>query len=255
MCSSMIGYCHYIEQTSIAIGFPQSDVEQITEARSRIEQRLNEFGKSCTSTIDTTEFTQKKLFETPRTPVKKMKDQNDEYGNDQMVPDKNAEIGGIALQRQLKLYPRLQRKFEEVYAADETLKSRPELRSCYTEDWVDLVNFRVCDAAKPEESYDDEGSPITHIYSYNKVMSAEDRAGIAKILNKTNYRIMAWYFNPVETERSGLRDFLCLGRMPMHSTGGERFTVYVYFRTFRYVKGIEKAWDKYDEEEDEAENS
>ena len=142
-------------------------------------------------------------------------------------------------------------------AADDTLKSRPELLSHYTEDWIDLVNFRICDAAKPDESYaDEDGNSITHIYSYNKVMSAEDRAGIAKILNKTNYRILAWYFNPLETERSGLRDFLCLGRMPMHSTGGERFTVYVYFRTYRYVNGIEKAWDQYDEEEeDEAECS
>ena len=100
---------------------------------------------------------------------------------------------------------------------------------------------------------DDSERCFTHIYSYNKVMSAEDRAGIAKILNKTNYRILAWYFNPTETERSGLRDFLCLGRMPMHSTGGERFTVYVYFRTFNYFNGIEQAWDKYDEEEDEEE--
>jgi len=79
-------------------------------------------------------------------------------------------------------------------------------------------------------------------------MSVEDRAGIAKILNKTNYRVLAWYFNPYDTERCGLRDFLCLGRMPMQSTGGERFTVYVYFRTFKYTKGIEAAWDKYDEE-------
>ena len=42
----------------------------------------------------------------------------------------------------------------------------------------------MCDAAKPDQSYvDDDGKDITHIYSYNKVMSEEDRAGIAKILN------------------------------------------------------------------------
>ena len=55
----------------------------------------------------------------------------------------------------------------------------------------------------------------------------------------------------VQTGRSGLRDFMCLGRMPMHSTGGERFTVYVYFRTFRYFNGIEKAWEQYDDEDEE----
>ena len=143
----------------------------------------------------------------------------------------------MAKRRLLKLYPRLQKKFEDVRAADDSLRSRPQVRTFYSDDWIDLVNFRVCDAAKPDESYvDDDERCITHIYSYNKVMSVEDRAGIAKILNKTNYRILAWYFNPTETERSGLRDFLCLGRMPMHSTGGERFTVYVYFRTFRYFE-------------------
>lgn len=146
------------------------------------------------------------------------------------------------------------KKIDNMRAANESLRGRPDLKTFYTDEWIDLVNFRVCDAAKPEESYtDDNKRCITHIYSYNKVMSVEDRAGIAKILNKTNYRILAWYFNPAETERSGLRDFQCLGRMPMHSTGGERFTVYVYFRTFRYFNGIEKAWELYDEEEEEDE--
>ena len=122
---------------------------------------------------------------------------------------------GISLKRELKLYSKMQRKFD-IEAADESLRSRPELKSHYSDDWVDLVNFRVCDAAKPEEKYiDDDGKEITHIYSYNKVMSAEDRAGISKILNRTNYKVLAWYFNPIETERSGLRDFLCLGKMPM----------------------------------------
>ena len=79
-------------------------------------------------------------------------------------------------------------------------------------------------------------------------MSEEDRAGIAKILNQTNYRVLAWYFNPRDTEKSGLRDFICLGRMQMQSTGNERFTVYVYFRTQAYKQGIEVAWDQYDEE-------
>ena len=143
-------------------------------------------------------------------------------------------------------------KIDSMRAANDSLRGRPNLKTFYNDEWIDLVNFRVCDAAKPEESYtDDNKRCITHVYSYNKVMSVEDRAGISKILNKTNYRILAWYFNPTETERSGLRDFQCLGRMPMHSTGGERFTVYVYFRTFKYFQGIEKAWEQYDEEDEE----
>jgi len=86
-------------------------------------------------------------------------------------------------------------------------------------------------------------------------MSPEDREGIAKILNQTNYKVLAWYFNPHETEKCGLRDFFCLGRMPMQSTGGERFTVYVYFRTFKYTKGIEEAWERFDEENERSDGS
>ena len=103
----------------------------------------------------------------------------------------------IADKRELKLYSKLRKKFDEMEAQDESLKNRPELKALYTDDWVDLVNFRVCDAAKPDEKYvDDLGNDITHIYSYNKVMSFEDREGIAKILNRTNYKVLAWYFNP-----------------------------------------------------------
>ena len=58
----------------------------------------------------------------------------------------------------------------------------------------------MCDAAKgPEKYLDDENKDFTHIYSYNKVMSAKDRRGISKILNKTNYRLLAWYFGPDKT--------------------------------------------------------
>ena len=37
----------------------------------------------------------------------------------------------------------------------------------------------------------------------------------------------------------------------MQSTGGQRFTVYVYFRVIKYSKGLEKVWDLYDEEMEE----
>ena len=73
-------------------------------------------------------------------------------------------------------------------------------------------------------------------------MSRDDRSGIARILNKTNYRILAWYFDPKETAKCGLRDFKMLGKMSMQSTGDECFTVYVYFRTLFYTPGIERNW-------------
>ena len=98
---------------------------------------------------------------------------------------------------------------------------------------------------------DDLGLDITHIYSYNKVMSIEDTEGIASILNKTNYKVLAWYHGPKDTHKSGLRDFIYMGRMPMSSTGGERFSAYVYFKSVKYVKGIEKIWSQYDDESDD----
>ena len=132
------------------------------------------------------------------------------------------------------------------------MRNRPDLNSHYTDSWPDLVDFEMCDAAKlPERYCDPDGRDYTHIYSYNKVMSPKDIEGIATILNRTNYRILAWYFNPRVTESSGLRDFVTLGHMPMKTTGGENFTVYVYLKIFRYVPGLEAAWKAYDEEEED----
>lgn len=101
----------------------------------------------------------------------------------------------------------------------------------------------MCDAAKPDEKYiDNEGRDITHIYSYNKVMSPKDLCGMANILNRTNFRLLAWYFGPTTTRKAGLRNFKCLGKMSMPSTGKQKFSVFVYFKTARYEKGIEAAW-------------
>ena len=86
-------------------------------------------------------------------------------------------------------------------------------------------------------------------------MSRKDRAGIAKILNKTNYKILAWYFDPKETARCGLRDFKLLGKMSMQSTGDEGFTVYVYFRTHLYAPGVEEFWSDSEEEDQTSEQS
>jgi hypothetical protein len=50
-----------------------------------------------------------------------------------------------------------------------------------------------------EKYRDSFGNDISHIYSYNKVMSPDDRREISKILNRTNFKIMAWYFGPRES--------------------------------------------------------
>ena len=68
----------------------------------------------------------------------------------------------------------------------------------------------------PLDKYvDDTGRDFTHIYSYNKVMSLNDTAGIAYTLNKTNWKILAWYFDPTVSWECGLRDFALLGQMTM----------------------------------------
>jgi hypothetical protein len=96
----------------------------------------------------------------------------------------------------------------------------------------------MVDAAKRMEKYvDAEGKDITHIYSYNKVMSLKDRRGISEILNRTNYRVLVWYFNPDHTRLSGLKHYRLIYQEPMQSTGKEKFTVYVYVKTKAYLPG------------------
>lgn len=82
------------------------------------------------------------------------------------------------------------------------------LKADFRPDWIDRVEFEICDAAKYLEKYvDTEGKDFTHIYSYNKVMSHKDRLGISAILNRTNFRLLAWYFGPEKTRNSGLKHF------------------------------------------------
>ena len=186
LCSSMIGYFHFCEAASGAIGFPPTEIEEITRFRLRIEKRLGQYSQGTRHESNSTQaLTQEqKVKQTPNnieTPAA-------------VAPQ---QVNTIAEKRQLKLYLRLHKKFSKVRAKEEYFANRPSLKSFYSDDWVDLVDFRLCDAAKPEERYiDNEDKDITHIYSYNKVMSVKDLMGIADILNRTNYRVLAWYFNP-----------------------------------------------------------
>lgn len=84
-------------------------------------------------------------------------------------------------------------------------------------------------------------------------MSVEDREGICKILNRTNFRVLAWYFGPKETEACGLKYFKLLKQMAMQSTGGEKFTVYVYYKTKQVPDDYESSSEDEDEEEEEEE--
>ena len=61
-------------------------------------------------------------------------------------------------------------------------------------------------------------------------MSKECRKKISKVLNKTDFKVLAWYNNPEQTVRSGLKycHFVC--KFPMQSTSTEKFSVYVYIK-------------------------
>jgi len=96
---------------------------------------------------------------------------------------------------------------------------------------VNLTTFTLIDAAKGIKRYvDHKGKDITHIYSYNKVMSVSDRESICKILNKTDFRVLAWYFGLDDTEKSGLTNVKFVKRIPMQSTGSEKFSVFIYIK-------------------------
>ena len=74
-----------------------------------------------------------------------------------------------------------------------------------------------------------EVTDITHIYSYNKVMSQECLVGIGKSLDKTNFKILAWFTNEKRTYKL-VKNVRLLFKMPMQSTGGQKFSVYVYYK-------------------------
>ena len=65
-------------------------------------------------------------------------------------------------------------------------------------------------------------------------MSLADRRDISKILNRTNFKLMAWYFNPRESAQCGLKRVRLAYQMPMQSTGKQKFSVYIYYKTEIY---------------------
>jgi len=84
-------------------------------------------------------------------------------------------------------------------------------------------------------------------------MSIDDRRGISKILNRTNFRLMAWYFSPRESAMTGLKNVKLAHKMPMQSTGREKFTVYLFFKTRLW--DAEDPWSDEDDEGEDMESS
>ena len=71
---------------------------------------------------------------------------------------------------------------------------------------------------------------FSHIYSYNKLMSETCRTKICRILNRTNWKVLAWYSNEKTTRKNGLLNFKLVKTMQMVSSGNEKFTCYVYIK-------------------------
>jgi len=130
------------------------------------------------------------------------------------------------------------RREEEV--EDTTLKF--DVKPNYDPLYFLKTEFVVVDAGKGCKVYDikkdlsnlSETAPtehISHIYSYNKVMGESCLRGISRTLNRTNFKILAWYVNEKTTYDVGVWNVKLLLKKPMQSTGGQNFSVYVYFKT------------------------
>lgn len=104
-------------------------------------------------------------------------------------------------------------------------------RFTYDENWWSKISFECHDATKYKSFTNEKNEHFTHIYTYNKIMGEECSSKIAKILNKTNFLVLAWYLTPKQSEKAGLKNVLYLCSFPMHTTSTEKFNVYIYIKT------------------------
>lgn len=97
----------------------------------------------------------------------------------------------------------------------------PSLKASYDTEWHRKVRFEIVDCGKVTDGpyLDAKGQPFTHIYSYTKLMSKTDRREISKKLNRTNFRLLSWFFGPNESAKCGLKRVKLVNRMSMQSTG------------------------------------
>ena len=103
-----------------------------------------------------------------------------------------------------------------------------------------LCSFLCNDATKykdyhyisPFEIKDEKKQTFTHIYSYNKLMGDTCKEKICEILNKTDWKVLAWYTNERQTYQSGLENFQYVTSFSMTSTGNQKFSCYVYIKKY-----------------------
>ncbi len=63
-------------------------------------------------------------------------------------------------------------QWEAIKSQNRKTNNQQLLNAYFKADWIQRVDFEICDAAKYLEKYaDPQGNDYSHIYSYNKVMS------------------------------------------------------------------------------------
>ena len=104
-------------------------------------------------------------------------------------------------------------------------------RQTYDENWWSLLSFECKCVSNFKNFINEKNEHFTHIYSSNKNIGKEGAITMAKILNKTNFLVLAWCLTPFESEIAGLENcfYLCCFPMLFHST--EKFNIYIYIKT------------------------
>eukprot|EP00357_Protocruzia_adherens_P034137 CAMPEP_0115013170 /NCGR_PEP_ID=MMETSP0216-20121206/25232_1 /TAXON_ID=223996 /ORGANISM="Protocruzia adherens, Strain Boccale" /LENGTH=324 /DNA_ID=CAMNT_0002382485 /DNA_START=227 /DNA_END=1201 /DNA_ORIENTATION=+ len=97
--------------------------------------------------------------------------------------------------------------------------------------WLSRISFEASDATKFKIFHNSSKDHFSHIYSYDKLMGEECHESLSKILNRTNFKVVIWYFDPKKSERFGLKNVKLVHKMSMTTTGHQNFTAYVYIKT------------------------
>jgi len=70
----------------------------------------------------------------------------------------------------------------------------------------------------------------SHIYMYDRVFNERTLSVLAKILNRSSFKILVTYRRFEEWCRQGLKDVKLLSSITMRTTGGQNFKAYIFCR-------------------------
>ena len=61
-------------------------------------------------------------------------------------------------------------------------------------------------------------------------MGEKELIVISRILNNSEFKVLAWSKTPHQTEVSGLKDCEFIGQLPMQNQGKNKFEMYIYVK-------------------------